>query len=57
MNIFFQRMVRAAKLDASLYEEVEKDTKAMPQAMGVVLLSALAAGIGSVSKIGFSLFH
>ena len=52
MNIFWQRMIRAAKLDTSLYEEVEKDTKAMPQAIAVVLLSALAAGIGSISKIG-----
>ena len=52
MNIFWKRMVRAAKLDPSLYEEVEKDTRALPQAMAVVLLSAVAAGIGSVSKIG-----
>lgn len=52
MNIFWQRIIRAAKLDSSLYKEVEKDTKALPQAMAVVLLSALAAGIGSVSKIG-----
>lgn len=52
MNIFWQRIIRAAKLDATLYEEVEKDTKALPQAMGVVLLSAASAGIGSISKIG-----
>jgi hypothetical protein len=52
MNIFWQRIIRAAKLDSALYEEVEKDTNALPQAMAVVVLSALAAGIGSVSKIG-----
>ena len=52
MNIFCQRMIRAAKLDSSVYEEVEKDTKALPQAMAVVLLSAVAAGIGVISKIG-----
>jgi hypothetical protein len=52
MAIFWQRIIRAAKLDPSLYEEVEKDTQALPQAMLVVLLSAVAAGIGSVSQIG-----
>lgn len=52
MNIFWQRIIRAAKLDSALYEEVEKDTNALPQAMAVVVLSALAAGIGSISKIG-----
>jgi len=52
MNIFWQRIIRAAKLDSALYEEVEKDTKALPQAMAVVMLSAAAAGIGSISKIG-----
>lgn len=52
MEIFWQRIIRAAKLDAHVYEEVEQDTKAMPQAMAVVLLSAVAAGIGSVTQIG-----
>lgn len=52
MNIFWQRVIRAAKLEHALYEEVEKDAKAMPQAMTVVLLASLAAGIGSVSQIG-----
>ena len=52
MDIFWQRIIRAAKLDSNLYEEVEKDTKALPQAMMVVLLSAVAAGIGSITKIG-----
>jgi hypothetical protein len=47
------RMVRAARLDVTLYEEVEKDKGAMRQAIGVVVLSSLAAGIGSVGKAGF----
>ena len=47
------RMVRAARLDATLYEEVEKDKGAMGQAIGVVVLSSLAAGVGSVEKAGF----
>ena len=41
------RMVRAAKLDPALYEEVEADTGATGQAMTVVVLSALAAGVGA----------
>jgi len=52
MGIFWQRVIRSAKLDSSVYEEVERDTKALPQAMAVVLLSAFAAGIGGISKIG-----
>jgi hypothetical protein len=46
------RMVRASKLDARLYEEVETDKGAMGQAMGVVVLSSIAAGIGSVGEGG-----
>jgi len=49
MSQFTQRMIRAAKLDVTLYEEVEADSTAMKQAMGVVVLSSLAAGIGSLS--------
>jgi hypothetical protein len=41
------RMVRAAKLEPALYEEVEADTGATGQAMTVVVLSALAAGVGA----------
>ncbi len=49
MSQFTQRMMRAAKLDVNLYEEVEADETAMKQAMGVVVLSSVAAGIGSMS--------
>ena len=45
-----QRMIRAAKLDVKLYEEVEADPKAMGQAMTVVVLSAVAAGIGAAGR-------
>jgi hypothetical protein len=48
MTGFKDRILGAAKLDADLYEEVEADKSAMPQAMGVVVLSSVAAGIGSV---------
>jgi len=46
------RMIRAAKLDVGLYEEVEADTGATGQAMLVVVLSSVAAGIGSVGGAG-----
>jgi len=48
MAVFIERMLRAAKLDVHLYEEVEADISAMPQAIGVVVLSSVAAGIGSI---------
>ena len=47
------RMVRAARLNLGLYEEVEADKSALGQAIGVVLLSSIAAGIGSVERAGF----
>ncbi len=46
------RTVRAAKLDVHLYEEVEADRSAMRQAMIVVILSGIAAGVGSISRGG-----
>ena len=54
MSSFTDRMMRAAKLDVTLYEEVEADRQAMSQAMGVVVLSSLAAGIGSSGMGGIS---
>jgi len=49
---FKNRIIRAAKLDIHLYEEVEADTGAMGQAMGIVVLSSIAAGVGSISRGG-----
>ena len=54
MSIFQDRMIRAAKLDVNLYEEVEADKSAMGQAMAVVVLSSVAAGIASFSITGIS---
>ncbi len=48
MASFTDRMLGAAKLDVDTYEEVEHDQTATGQAMGVVIISSLAAGIGSV---------
>ncbi len=52
MSTLKERMIRAAKLDVHLYEEVEADTSAMGQAMLVVVISSLAAGIGSLGRGG-----
>lgn len=49
MSSFKDRIIRAAMLDVQLYEEVEADTGAIGQAMGVVVLSSIAAGIGSIA--------
>jgi hypothetical protein len=40
------RMIRAAMLDPRLYEEVEHDRSATSQAVQVVIIVALASGIG-----------
>lgn len=52
MASWVQRMVGAAKLDVATYEEVEADSTATVQAMGVVLLAAVAAGIGEIGYGG-----
>lgn len=52
MNTFATRLVGAARLDARIFEEVEADAGATPQAMGAVVLSSLAGGIGAVGTGG-----
>ncbi len=52
MTPFVDRMIRAAKLDVHLYEEVEADKRSLGQAMGVVVLSSLAGGIGFMQEAG-----
>ena len=42
----FQRMLRAAKLESQLYEEVEADSGATGQALLVVVLVSICTGIG-----------
>ena len=54
MNVLLERMIRAAKLDVSLYEEVEADPGLMKEAGLVVILSSLAAGIGTITQAGIS---
>jgi hypothetical protein len=52
MNFFVNRMIQAAKLDVNLYEEVEADKTAMGQAVTVVILSSVAAGLGGIAEGG-----
>ena len=48
-SVFINRIIRACKLDVSVYEEVEADKSATLQAALVVVLSSLAAGVGALS--------
>ena len=48
------RIIRAAKLDVHLYEEVEADRDAMGQAMLVVVLSSAAGGIAGFQAGGIT---
>ncbi|MFH1480165.1 MAG: YIP1 family protein [Pseudomonadota bacterium] len=54
MNVFIDRIIRACKFDINLYEEVEADREAMRQALGIVILSSVAAGLGTLEKTGFN---
>jgi hypothetical protein len=52
MSVLVDRMVRAAKLDVRLFEEVEGDRGSQMQAVGVVVLASVAFGIGTGAGIG-----
>lgn len=52
MNQFLRRMFRAALLHVDTYEEVEADRAATFEAFLVVLLSALALGVGAIQNHG-----
>lgn len=54
MSNFGERIIRAVRLDVHLYEEVEADKEALGQAMLVVVLSSVAAGLGTIAKGGLS---
>ncbi len=49
---FGERIVAALKLEPALYEEVEHDPRALPQAAGGVALAAVASAIGSLGTFG-----
>ena len=46
MGLFLYRMLGAALLDAAMYEGLEADRRATPQAFATVVLVCLAAGFG-----------
>lgn len=52
MSNFTNRLIRALKLDVSVYREVEADKDATTQAMIVVVLASLAWGIALISTEG-----
>ncbi len=54
MSTLIQRCLGAARLDGSVYEDVEADERSTGQAMLVVALSSLAAGIGAIDQFGSS---
>lgn len=52
MGTFTYRLMGAAVLDRSIYEGIEADPRANRQALAVVLLSSIAAGIGAAGLGG-----
>ena len=56
MSSFKERLIGVAKLDIKIYEEVEADKGATNQAMVVVILSSLAAGLGGIGEAGIGSF-
>jgi hypothetical protein len=47
-------MIRAARLDVSLYNEVEADLNATTQALMVVVITAVASGIGAALSLAIT---
>jgi hypothetical protein len=52
MGSLLYRMMGAAVLDGTMYEGIEADRRAGPQAFAVVVLASLAAGIGASGPEG-----
>ncbi|MGH7889235.1 MAG: YIP1 family protein [Thermodesulfobacteriota bacterium] len=51
------KMIRAAKLDIQLYEEVEKDQDATREAFLVVIVAGICSGIGTIGLEGAGLIR
>jgi len=49
---FGARLLSAVRLDASVYDEVEHDPRALPQAAAVVGLAALTTALGALGMLG-----
>jgi len=54
LSMLLDRMMRAARLDVNLYEEVEADLGATSQAATVVGIVALCGGIGSATGLAMT---
>lgn len=54
MASFGERVVGAMRLQASTFEEIEHDPNAMGQAVGVIVLAAVSAGLGRILSGGLS---
>jgi hypothetical protein len=52
MSSFGERFVGAMQLNVKTFEEVEADTTAMGQAVTVVLIAAVASGVGNIFRSG-----
>jgi hypothetical protein len=52
MSRFVYRLFGAAMLDRAVYEGIEADRAALPQAVGAVLLASVAAGVGAAGWHG-----
>ncbi len=55
--MLWDRMIRAAKLDVGLYNEVERDANATTQALIVVVIVALLSGIGALIASTMNSFY
>jgi hypothetical protein len=51
---FGERVIGALKLDAATFEDIERDTTAMGQTIGVIALAAVSLGIGNIWYGGIS---
>ena len=54
MASFGDRIVGAMKLNPATFQEVENDPTAMGQAVGVIVLAAVASGIGTIWFTGLT---
>jgi len=52
---FSERVIGAARLDPAAYEEIEHDPSALGQALAVVAIASVAAGIGNLGGQGSGL--
>lgn len=51
MATFVNRVIGAALLNAATFEEIEHDRSATGQALALIVLSSLAAGIGAIGPL------